>query len=54
MENILNKQQNISLSGDVASRQNGASGRTTKMVVIMERTTLMHAVLRFSTNFGQC
>ena len=47
MGNILKKQQEVRFSGDGASHQNGAAERAINMVVITERTMLMHAVLRF-------
>ena len=46
MEELLKKQQEISFSGAGASHQYGAEERAIKAVVTMERTMLMHAVLR--------
>ena len=58
MENMLNKHQQISLSGAGASHQNGSSERTINMVDNIERRMLMHAEIicpkdTLSTDFGQ-
>ena len=46
MKEMLKKQQQISFSGNRASHKNGAEERATKTVVTMERTMLIHVVLR--------
>ena len=46
MEELLKNQQKIRFFGAGASHQNGAAERAIKTVVTMERTMLMHAVLR--------
>ena len=56
---MLNNNQRIKFSGAGASHQNGAADRSIKMIVTMERTTLMYATLRcpndaLSTDFDQC
>ena len=45
MEELLKKYQNIRFSGNVASNKNDSTERTIKMVVNMESTMLMQAVL---------
>ena len=46
MDKILKDQQKIRFSGYGASHQNGAAELTTKMVVTMASTMLMHTALR--------
>ena len=45
MEKLLKKQQKIRFSGAVASHQNWSAESTTKTVVTMARTTLMHWIM---------
>ena len=58
MEEMLNKEKNISFSGAVALYQNWAAERAIKTVGIMARTMFIRAVLRcpddpFPLIFGQ-
>ena len=46
MEDMLNKQKNVRFMGAGASHQHGGEERTTKIVVTMASTMLMHAALR--------
>ena len=48
MEEMLKNQQQIIFSGAGASHQNVSVERAIKMVVTMERITLMHAALIFT------
>ena len=43
----MKEHQKIRFSGAVAAHQDGSAERSTKTVVTMERTMLIHAALRF-------
>ena len=47
MEDLLKKQQKIRFSGSGPSHQNESAERAIQAVVTMERTMLMHSLLRF-------
>ena len=46
----MNKHQNIKLSGDISSHQNGTAERTIKTVVTITSTMMMNFELRYTKN----